>query len=82
MYPCEYCIDPYNTEDTGSHDDNDCRNDGLTESTGGCNRTVHKSRYTVGKGHDLDPLHAGIDYCCVCSEQRQKLMPENKEEQS
>ena len=31
MYPCEYCIDPYNTEDTGSHNDNDRWDDGFAE---------------------------------------------------
>ena len=82
MNPGKDRVDPYDTEDAGAHDDNDRRDDGLSDPTGCGDRTVHKRGHTVRKRHDLDPLHAGIDNGSIRGKQRQELMTKEKEEQS
>lgn len=42
MNPGKYGVDPYDTEHAGSHDDNDCRDDSLSDSARSRDRAVHK----------------------------------------
>lgn len=47
MNPGKNGVDPDNTENTGSQNDNDRRNDGFSKTAGCCNCAVHKSGHTI-----------------------------------
>ena len=65
-------VDPENTEDTGAHDDDDCRNDALSKTSGCSDRAVHKGGYGVGQRHDRQTLDSGVHDRCIARKQRQE----------
>ena len=66
---CKHRIEPDDTEYTGSQNDDDGRWDTFSDATGSGDTAIHKTAEGIAEAHDPDPLHAGIDDCCVSGKQ-------------
>ena len=69
-------VDPDHAEHTGAQNHNDGRADGFSQPARGGDRAVHKGGDAVGKPHDHNALHAGVDDSAFGCEERQKLAAE------
>lgn len=80
MEPCEDGVDPDHAEDAGAQDHDDHRDNAFSDSAGGRNGAVHKGCESIGKPHNMDPFHAGIDDGRLRSESRKKLTSKKHQE--
>ena len=58
---CKYCVDPDNTEYTGTKDNNDGWRNTFSDTAGSCDAAIHKTAEGIAESHDVDSLHAGIN---------------------
>ena len=77
---CKYCINPDNTEDAGTQDNDDGRRDAFSDTSGCGDAAVHKAAECIAEPHDTDSLHTGINHCRFRSKQRKKLRAKYKEQ--
>ena len=72
-------IYPYHSENTGSYNYNNRRNNTLSKSTGSRNGTVHKCRKSITKSHNRKSFHSGIHNRRIIGKKTQELSAEDNQ---
>lgn len=76
----KYGIDPDDTEDAGTQDNDDGGRNTFSDATGCGDAAVHKAAECIAESHDTDSLHAGINNCRFRSEEGEELRAKYKEQ--
>ena len=80
MDPCEDGVYPYDPKYAGTKDYDNSRYNSLTDSSGGCDSTVHKSTDSIGKPHNVNSLHTCINDSGISGKQGKKLTSEEQQQ--